>query len=60
MALEKQKKLRKIEFIFTEGNVNPVCHCEYNIVIIEDDREIQSKKHRENISVNEAKKMINP
>ena len=58
MALEKQKKLRKVELIFTDGEVNPVCHCEYEICIMEDGQEISKSRHRENMDVKEAKKMI--
>lgn len=58
MALEKKKNLRKLEFIFTDGEINPVCHCEYEICIIEDSQEIAKSKHRENMDVKEAKAMI--
>lgn len=58
MAIEKQKKLRKIEFIFTDGEVNPVCHCEYVVEILEDGQRISRSKHRENMNVSNAKAMI--
>ena len=58
MTLEKQKKLRKIELIFTEDELNPICHCEFDIIILEDGKEIQRKKHRENEDVDLMKEKI--
>lgn len=59
MTLEKTKELRKVEFIFTNGEVNPVCHCLYNIVIKEDGKEISRTNHRENGAVVDMKTMLN-
>jgi hypothetical protein len=58
MALEKQKKLRKMEIIFTEGEVNPVCHCEYDVEVLEDGQLLTKSKHRENMEIADARSMI--
>ena len=63
MALLKEKNLRKIEIMFVDGDVLPTAHCEYQIKIKEQSGEsmdeIASNTHRENISIEEAKSMIN-
>ena len=56
--LEKQRKLRKVEFVFTDDEVNPVSHCEYDIIILEDGVEIARTKERENKSVSEMRTMV--
>ncbi|MDP2652194.1 MAG: hypothetical protein Q8O94_03590 [bacterium] len=47
MALEKARKLRTMEFTFTDGCVHPVCHCEYHDIITDDGVEIARTVHRE-------------
>jgi len=47
MALEKKKKLRRIEITFTDDCVHPECHCVYEIAIEEDGQEIAKRIHRE-------------
>jgi len=56
--LEKKKKLRKIEFTFTDEEVNSVCHCLYEIQILEDGQEISKSNHRENKSCIEMQAFI--
>lgn len=58
MALEKKKILRKVEFIMTDEMVNPVCHCEYRICVLEDGNEIASTIHRENHDVEEMRNFL--
>ncbi len=53
--IEKQKKLRKMEFVFTDDKVNPVCHFEYDVVISEDGKEVVRSKLRENFDSDEAR-----
>lgn len=59
MALEKSRDLRKVEFVLTEGKLNPVCHCEYIESIKEDGVELMQKNHRENKDSSKALKMLN-
>jgi len=58
MVLEKQKKLRKIELIFTDDEINSTVHCEYDIKILEDGEEVYKRKHRENAKFSELKSKI--
>lgn len=58
MALEKQRKLRKMEIIFTDGEINPVCHCEYEVEFLEDGQFLQKFKQRENMEIADARSMI--
>jgi len=58
MALEKQLKLRKVEFIFTDDKVNPIAHCEYDMNIVEDGKVIARQKHRESKAVGEMRQML--
>lgn len=58
MALSKQKNLRKIEIIFTSGEVNPVCHYEYDTFILEDGVELFRQKERENAAIADARTLI--
>ena len=58
MALEKKKKIRKIEIIFVDDEINPVCHCEYELQILEDGIQLAKNKHRENMNVADAKGLI--
>lgn len=58
MTLSKEKKLRKMEIIFSDGEINPICHCEYDTIILEDGEEIHRKKHRENMEILDAKRMV--
>ena len=59
MAIEKSKKLRKIELIFTNDKVHDVCHCVYDIIIVEDGNEIARSTHRSNRKIGELKELIN-
>ena len=45
--LEKFRKLRKIEFTFTDDQVHPDCHYVYDDVVLEDGVELMKKTHRE-------------
>lgn len=58
MALEKKQTLRKVEFIFTEGKVNPEAFCEYDIAIEEDGEVLVTKKYREMKSLSEMKALV--
>lgn len=59
MALEKKKQLRKMEYVFTEGEVHPTVHCLYHIIIEEDGVEISRTNHRENCKLGDMKSMLN-
>lgn len=56
--IEKQRKLRKIEMVFTDDQVNPIVHCEYDVIIFEDGIELFRKKQRENAEASKIKDMI--
>lgn len=58
MAVEKTRKLRRVEFVCTDGCVNPVTHLEYEISVVEDGQQIASSTQRENVSCDEAKAML--
>lgn len=58
MALEKLKKLRQIEIIFTDDQIHPTAHCLYNIIIEEDGKEISRSNHRENMKFEEVKALL--
>ena len=47
MTIEKKRKLRRLEFTFTDGEVHPVCHCAYEDCVVEDGVELMKKNHRE-------------
>jgi len=58
MTLEKKQYIRTVEFTLTDGEVNPSCHIEYNIEIVEDGKKISSSNHREVISSRKAIEML--
>ena len=47
MVIEKTRKLRRVEFTFTDEEVHPKCHCAYQDCITEDGNELMKKNHRE-------------
>lgn len=58
MALEKKSNLRKMELVFTEGEINPRCHCEHDIIILEDGVEIARTQERKKMDISEAKTLV--
>ena len=58
MALEKKKKLRKIEFTFDNDQMLENCHCEFYICIEEDGKEIAKTKLREVHDTDQKRKEI--
>jgi len=58
MSLTKQKTLKKVEFIFTENELNPKCHVVYENKIIENNEVIFSKNHRETVDTSKIKEII--
>lgn len=58
MVLEKKSNLRKVEFTFTDGKIHPECICEYNIIIMDDSKQIAQSKHREVKNIEEGKKYL--
>jgi len=59
MALSKKRELRKAEFVFSDGEVHPIVHCLYHIIVEEDGEEISRSNHRENARLGEIKELIN-
>ena len=47
MVLEKIRKLRRMEYTFTDGEVHPNCHMVYEEIIEEDGVEITKTISRE-------------
>lgn len=58
MTLEKKQSLRRVEFVCTDGCVNPTTHLEYEVCVIEDGQTIATSTHRENTTCDEAMTMI--
>lgn len=58
MALSKRKDLRQIELVFVGDEINPICHCIYDVIILEDGVELLRKKERENMSISSARTLI--
>jgi len=58
MALEKKQTLRKVEIIFTDGNVNPNCHLQYDIMVEEDGDEVARSIHREVKNISEVMEIL--
>lgn len=56
--LEKKIKLRKMDLIFTEDEVHQFCHCEYDVIVLEDGVEIARSSDRRRMDVSEAKLMV--
>ena len=56
--LEKKLSLRRIEFVFTDGEIHDECYYDYNLIIIEDGAEISRQTHREVGKSAEAKDLV--
>lgn len=58
MTLEKLRKLRQIEVIFTDDKVHDTCHCVYNTIILEDGVVILSSNDRQTSTLDEIKALL--
>jgi len=52
--IEKTRKLRTMEYTFTDDQIHPVCHCEYINQITEDGLVLATSIHRECCDVDEC------
>ena len=59
MVLEKNKALRKVEFIFTDDQIHEVAFYEFDNKIMEDGVMIQSQKSREQVDYETARTLVN-
>lgn len=58
MDLEKVRRLRQVEVIFTDGKVHYSCHCVYRTSVLEDGVEIASSKERQTSTLDDIKKLL--
>jgi len=58
MALEKLRKLRQVEVIFTDDKVHDTCHLLYKTSVLEDGVEIASSNERQTSTLDEIKKLL--
>lgn len=58
MSLEKKKNLRKVEFTCTNNECHPSAHLQYDIVVLENGREVASSVHRETVARKDALEMV--
>ena len=56
--IEKKQYIKRIEFVLTEGMLNPSCHVETVTEFIEDGLSLNSSNHRGVIHCNEGIKML--
>lgn len=58
MALEKLRKLRQVEIIFTDDQVHDTCHCLYKKSVLEDGVEIASSNERQTSTLDDIKTLL--
>jgi hypothetical protein len=58
MTLEKSRKLRQVEVIFTDDKVHDTCHCVYRTSVEEDGVEIASSNERQTSTLADIKTLL--